>query len=90
MNYLSKLLAFLSQVPNGNVPDTDLFVVLHRGLKEASDKGLLAKEDITSAQLNAPRKGHAIVEQSLIDALVKENKQLRSSLVQVQSQLANK
>lgn len=83
MNYLSKLLAFLSQVPNGNVPNPDLFIDIHRGLKEANDKGLIKREDITSAQLASPRKGYAIVEQSFIDALEKENKQLRSSLVKV-------
>tara|TARA_B110000495_G_scaffold195557_1_gene203220 strand:+ start:488 stop:1006 length:519 start_codon:yes stop_codon:yes gene_type:complete len=79
MKYLSKLLAFLSQVPNGNVTDTDLFVVIHRALKEATDAGLIDSDDLTTARLHQSSKDkeYAIVSQSLINALVKEVKFLK-------------
>ena len=70
MNYLSRLLSFLSQIPNGNVTDTDLFVVIHRGLKEAHDAGLINSDDLTTARIHQSSKDneYAIVGQSLLDA----------------------
>jgi len=90
MNYLSKLLAFIAEIPTGNVPDNDVALIAHRGIKEAIDAGLIDDADRTQVRLHkkdsSGEKGYAIIEQGLFDNLLKENENLKLLKEEYQAQ----
>ena len=84
MNYLSKLLSALSVIPFGNIPDSDIAIVLYKGIKEATDLGLIDKDDLTSARINFLSKDRELTlrNQSLVTALEKQAIELQTLSVQ--------